>query len=323
MTLMIRGIFAALLAAAISAIAPAIAQTYPTKPIRFVVPFATGSATDTLARVTGQKVSALLGQPVTVEDIAGASGQIAALQVQRAAPDGYTVFVTSNTTHAANQSLFKNLSYDPIGGFEPVTKLGDITLALAVHPKVPAGNVKELVEYARKNPGKLSFGSGSSSSRIAGEMVKVLAGIDMLHVAYKSNPQAVTDLLGGQIDMVFADVSTTLPQIQAGTVKGFAVSSAKRSPLAPDLPTMQEAGVPGYELTAWFAAFLPVKTPKPLVDQLNTAFRSALADKAVQDSLLKAGIEPSSGTPDDLRRFVLAETEKWAKIVKAAGIEPE
>jgi tripartite-type tricarboxylate transporter receptor subunit TctC len=323
MTLMIRGIFAALLAAAISAIAPAIAQTYPTKPIRFVVPFATGSATDTLARVTGQKVSALLGQPVTVEDIAGASGQIAALQVQRAAPDGYTVFVTSNTTHAANQSLFKNLSYDPIGGFEPVTKLGDITLALAVHPKVPAGNVKELVEYARKNPGKLSFGSGSSSSRIAGEMVKVLAGIDMLHVAYKSNPQAVTDLLGGQIDMVFADVSTTLPQIQAGTVKGFAVSSAKRSPLAPDLPTMQEAGVPGYELTAWFAAFLPVKTPKPLVDQLNTAFRSALADKAVQESLLKAGIEPSSGTPDDLRRFVLAETEKWAKIVKAAGIEPE
>jgi tripartite-type tricarboxylate transporter receptor subunit TctC len=319
---MTRRFLAALLAAAFIG-APAMAQIYPTKPIKFIVPFAAGSATDTLARVLGQHVTASLGQPVTVENTPGASGQIAAAAAQRAAPDGYTVFITSSTTHAANQSLFKKLSYDPIGGFEPVTKLGDITLALALHPNVPAGSVKELVDYAKNNPGKVTFGSGSSSSRIAGELIKILANVDMLHVPYKSNPQAITDLLGGQIDMVFADVSTTMPQIQAGKVKGLAVSSARRSPLAPELPTMQEAGVPGYELTAWFAAFVPAKTPQPVIEQLNKAFRAALADKSASEVLLKAGIEPASSTVEELRRYVVSETEKWAKIVKAAGIEPE
>ena len=319
---MTRRFLAALLAAAFLG-TPAMAQNYPTKPIKFIVPFAAGSATDTLARVLGQHVTASLGQPVTVENTPGASGQIAAAAAQRAAPDGYTIFITSSTTHAANQSLFKKLSYDPIGGFEPVTKLGDITLALALHPKVPAGSVNELIDYAKKNPGKVTFGSGSSSSRIAGELIKILAGVDMLHVPYKSNPQAITDLLGGQIDMVFADVSTTMPQIRAGKVKGLAVSSAQRSPLAPELPTMQEAGVPGYELTAWFAAFVPAQTPKPVIERLNTAFRAALADKSASEALLKAGIEPVSSTAEELRGYVVAETEKWAKIVKAAGIEPE
>jgi tripartite-type tricarboxylate transporter receptor subunit TctC len=231
--------------------------------------------------------------------------------------------VTTNTTHAANQNLFKKLSYDPVTDFEPVGKLGTITLALAIHPAVPAGNVKELIAYGKANPGKLSFGSGSSSSRIAGEMLKTLAGFDMLHVPYKSNPMAVTDLLGGQISLVFADVSTTLPQIRAGKVKGFGVSSAQRSPLAPELPTMAEEGVTGYELTAWFAAFVPAKTPKAIVDKLNAAMNAATADKAVQDALLSAGIEPQTSTPDELRAFVVSETRKWADIVKAAGIPPE
>jgi tripartite-type tricarboxylate transporter receptor subunit TctC len=299
------------------------AQTYPTRPIRLVVPFAAGSATDTLARVLGQKLSAAEGWNVFIENVAGASGMLAAQNVARAAPDGHTIFVTTNTTHAANQNLFKKLSYDPVADFEPIGKLGTITLALAVHPSVPAGNVRELIAYGKANPGKLSFGSGSSSSRIAGEMLKTLAGFDMLHVPYKSNPMAVTDLLGGQISLVFADVSTTLPQIRAGKVKGFGVSSAQRSPLAPDLPTMAEEGVAGYELTAWFAAFVPAKTPKAVVDKLNAAIKAAIADKAVQDALLPAGIEPQTSTPDELRAFVVSETKKWADIVKAAGIEPE
>jgi tripartite-type tricarboxylate transporter receptor subunit TctC len=302
---------------------PAQAQTYPTRPIRLVVPFAAGSATDTLARVLGQKLAAAEGWNVLIENVAGASGMLAAQNVARAAPDGHSIFVTTNTTHAANQNLFKKLSYDPVADFEPVGKLGTITLALAVHPSVPAGNVKELIAYGKANPGKLSFGSGSSSSRIAGEMLKTLAGFDMLHVPYKSNPMAVTDLLGGQISLVFADVSTTLPQIRAGKVKGFGVSSAKRSPLAPELPTMAEEGVADYELTAWFAAFVPAKTPTAVVDRLNAAIKAALADKAVQDALLSAGIEPQTSTPDELRAFVVSETRKWADIVKAAGIPPE
>ena len=314
---------AGLLGSVLGAAQPAQAQSYPSRPIRFVVPFAAGSATDTLARVLSQKLSASEGWTVVIENIVGASGMMAAQNVARATADGHTVFVTSNTTHAANQSLFKKLTYDPIGDFEPVGKLGNITLALAVHPSVPAGNTKELIAYGKANPGKLTFGSGSSSSRIAGEMLKTLASFDMLHVPYKSNPMAITDLLGGQISLVFADISTTLPQIRAGKVKGFGVSGAQRSPLAPDLPTMAEEGVAGYDLTAWFAGFVPAKTPKPIIDKLNAAMNRAIADKTVQAALLAAGIEPLTGTPDELRAFVVAETKKWADIVKAAGIQPE
>ena len=219
------------------------AQQYPERAIKFVVPFAPGSATDALARILAQKLGDAQGWTVVVENIAGASGMLAAQNVARASPDGHTVFITSNTTHAANQSLFKKLPYDPIADFEPVGKLGDITLALAVHPSVPANNTRELIAYGKANPGKLTFGSGSSSARLAGEMLKTLAGFDMLHVPYKSNPLAVADLLGGQISLVFADLSTTLPQIRGGKVKGFGVSSAERSPLAPELPTMIEEGV--------------------------------------------------------------------------------
>lgn len=322
---MLRSItLAAALTAGLLASAPsASAQTYPARPIKLVVPFAAGSATDALARILGQKLTAAEGWTVMVENVVGASGMMAAQNVARAAADGHTVFVTSNTTHAANQSLFKKLTYDPIGDFEPVGKLGTITLALAVHPSVPATDAKELIAYGKANPGKLTFGSGSSSSRIAGEMLKTLAGFDMLHVPYKSNPMAITDLLGGQISLVFADVSTTMPQIRAGKVKGFGVSSTQRSALAPDLPTMIEAGVPGYDLTAWFAAFLPAKTPQPIVAKVNAAMNAAIADKATQDALLAAGIEPLTGTPDELRAFVVSETKKWADIVKAAGIQPE
>jgi tripartite-type tricarboxylate transporter receptor subunit TctC len=299
------------------------AQDYPSRPIKFVVPFTAGSATDALARVLGQKLNTALGWTVVIENIAGASGQTAASNVARAPPDGHTVFITSNTTHAANQNLFRKLSYDPIADFEPITRLGNITLALAVHPSVPVSNVRELVAYGKANPGKLSFGAGSTSARMASEMLKALGGFDMLHVPYRANPLAVADLLGGQISLVFADVSTTLPQIRAAKVKGLGVSSLRRSPLAPDLPTMIEEGIPSYEMIGWFAAFVPSKTPKPIVDKLNSAIKAAIEDKGVEETLLKAGIEPLTSTPEELRAYVVSETKKWADIVKAAGIEPE
>ena len=298
-------------------------DAYPSRVVKFVVPFAAGSATDTLARVLGEKMSASLGQPVVVDNMPGASGFLAAQNVARAEPDGYTVLIATNTTHAANQSLFKRLPYDPVADFAPVGKLGTITLALVVNPTVPATTVAELIAYAKDHPGEITFGSGSSSSRIAGEMLKSLAGIDLLNVPYKSNPQAITDLLGGQISMVFADIATTLPQAEAGKVKALAVSSPERTKLAPDLPTMREAGVAGYDLTAWFAAFVPAGTPVEVIDRLNAAFVAALADPAATKTLLDAGIEPATSTPTELAAFVGTETEKWASIVKSAGIEPE
>jgi tripartite-type tricarboxylate transporter receptor subunit TctC len=299
------------------------AQRYPTQNLKFVVPFAAGSATDTLARLLAARMTASLGRSILVENIAGGSGTIAAMNVVRSAPDGYTVFVTSNTTHASNQSMLKKVPYDAITDFEPITKLGTITLALVAHPSVPARDVAQLIAYAKTNPGRLTFGSGSTSSRAAGELLKTRAGIDLLHVPYKSNPQVVTDLLGGQVSLFFGDVSTSLPPVQAGKLKGFAVSSPKRSPLAPNLPTLSESGLPGYDLTAWFAAFVPAKTPKAVVDRLNAAFREALADKDIASKLLGAGIEPEAGSPDELKTFVISETAKWAKIVADAKIEPE
>jgi tripartite-type tricarboxylate transporter receptor subunit TctC len=302
---------------------PTQAQNYPTRPIKFVVPFAAGSATDTLARVLGDHASKTLRTQIVVENMAGGSGVIAASAVARAAPDGYTVLIATNTTHAANQSLLKTMPYDAVNDFEPITKIGTIVLALIAHPSVPAKTVRDLVAHAKANPGKMSFGAGSSSSRLAGEMLKSLAGIDIVHVAYRSNPQAITDILGGHIQLIFADLSTTLPQIKDGKVTGLGVSSAQRTPLAPDLPTMVEAGVAGYELTAWFAAFAPAKTPKPVVDQLRGALHAALADKATTDRMLAAGIEAEKSSSEELKAFVVSETKKWAEIVKAAGIQPE
>ena len=296
---------------------------YPGRGIKFVVPFAAGSATDTLARLLGNHVAQSLGQSVVVENMGGGSGVPAALNVVRSAPDGYTVFITSNTTHASNQSMLKNVPYDAVKDFEPVTKLGTITLALVGHPSVAANNVRELVAFAKANPNKLTFGHGSTSSRAAGELMKTMAGIEMQHVPYRSNPLVVTDLLGGQISLFFGDVSTSLPPVRAGKLKGYAVSSLTRSSLAPDLPALDEAGLKGYDLTAWFAAFVPAKTPKPVVDALNKALRAALADKEVAAKLLASGIEPVASSPDDLKDFVVSETKKWAKIVADAKIEPQ
>lgn len=316
----------ALLLAACGLLAASAAQAqdaYPSKTIRFVVPFTAGSATDTLARVLANHMSNSLGRPIVVENIAGGNGIPASQNVVRSAPDGYTVMVTANTTHAGNQALLKNIPYDAVNDFTPITKLGSITLALITHPSVPATNLKELIAYGKANPGKLSFGAGSSSSRMSAELLKTMAGIEMLHVPYKSNPQAVTDLLGGQISLFFGDVSTALPPVRAGLLKGLGVSGLKRSSLAPDLPTIDESGLKGYELTAWFAAYAPAKTPKPIIDKLNAAFREALADKSVAEKLLNVGIEPEASTPAELVAFQAVETEKWKKIAAEAKIEPQ
>lgn len=305
------------------AAAAARAEEYPTRSIKFVVPFAAGSATDAVARIFGEKVSATLKQPVIVENMAGASGVVAAQNVARAAPDGYTIFITTNTTHGANQSLLARVPYDAVADFEPITRLAGTQLVLLVTPSLPVNSVAELIAHARSNPGKLTFGSGSSSSRVCGELLKMRAKLDIAHVPYRSIPPAVTDVIGGQISMTFADPQSGLPQVRAGKARGLAVSGTTRLKLAPDLPTMVEAGVPDYDITAWFAAFAPAKTPKPVIDILHKALSEAARDPSVAARLTATGIDPTSSSPEELKSFVVAEIKKWADIVQAAGIKPE
>jgi tripartite-type tricarboxylate transporter receptor subunit TctC len=316
----IRSCIAAALAFASTA---AFAQAYPTRPITFVVPFAAGSATDQIARAIGQAVTQEVHQTVVVDNKAGASGFIAAQQVARAAPDGYTVLITTNTTHAANEHLYKSIPYDPVKDFEPVTLLGKGGQVMIVNLKVPATTVKEFIALAKKEPGKLSFGSGSSSSRIAGELFQQMAGVKLLHVPYKSNPTAVTDLLGGQIDMMITDNATGLPQVKGGKVRALGMSSLKRSPLAPDVPTIDEAGVKGYEMSYWFAAYLPAKTPPAIVNRLHDLLVAATKGVAAKNFYESTGTEVVTSTPAELAKFQHEESGKWGRIIKAANIEPE
>ena len=299
-------------------------QPYPSHAITFVVPFAGGSATDNLARVIGERLSVAWKQPVVIDNKPGASGFIAAQAVVNAKPDGYTVFITANTTHASNQALFKTVPYDAVKDFEPVAVLGTVPLAVVIHPSVPANNMKELIAYGKANPGKLTFGSGSTSSRMAGEMLKSMAGIDMVNSPYKSNPQAVTDLLGGQIQLVIADAVTTMPHAKAGKLKALAITTAKRSAIAPELPPVAEAaGLPGYEMVGWFAAYVPAKTPKEIVAKLNAEIVRILESPDAKARLANVGIEVLTSTPEGLAEFQRAETVKWAKLAKDAKIQPE
>ncbi len=316
------GIAAALVLAAPAAFAQNAAK-YPAKALTFVVPFAAGSATDQIARALGQYVTQETGQAVVVENKGGASGMLAAQGVARAAPDGYTVLITTNTTHAANEHLYKKLPYDPVKDFAPVTGLGKGGQVLVVSAASPHKSVKDLVAYAKANPGKLSFGSGSSSSRMAGEMLKQLAGVDLLHVPYKSNPLALTDLMGGQIDLMITDVSTGLPQVQAGKLKALGFSTQERSSMLPDVPTIEQAGVKGYNMGYWFAAYLPAGTPPQLVSQLSTLLGKAVESKQAASFYSLSGTTRWHGSPEELARFQAEETAKWGRVIKAAGIEPE
>jgi tripartite-type tricarboxylate transporter receptor subunit TctC len=298
-------------------------QEYPAKPVTFYVPFAAGSATDTLARSLAQGIAAETKQNVVVDNRPGASGFIATQAVAKAAPDGYAVLIGTNTTHAANEHLFKKIPYDPVRDFSSVTALARGGQVMVVNPRVPAQTVKEFIALARRQPGKLTFGSGSSSSRVASELFQQMAGLKLVHVPYKSNPMAVTDLVGGHIDMMITDVVTGLPQVQAGKLRALGVSSPKRLPNVPDLPTIDEAGVKGYELTFWFAAYTPAKTPPAVAARLRELFINATRSAPAQSFFKTTGIEPWTTTSAELARFQASESAKWAKVIKAAGIEPE
>ena len=301
----------------------AFAQDYPNKPITFVVPFAAGSATDQIARSVGQGVTAETKQSIVVDNKPGASGFLAAQQVAKAPADGYTVLITTNTTHAANEHLFKSLPYDPVKDFAPVTLLGKGGQIMIVNPSVQAKSVAEFVALAKKSPGKLTFGSGSSSSRIAGELLQQMANIQILHVPYKSNPLAITDLLGGQIDMMITDTATGIPQVKAGKVRALGVTGLKRTPQAPDVPTIDEAGVKGYEMGYWFAAYVPANTPPAVVKRLHDLLVAATRGAAAVKFYESTGVDAATSSPEELAKFQAAESQKWQRIVKAAGIVPE
>ena len=305
----------------LAALPTAQASTYPAKPITLVVGSSAGSTTDGLARAIAQEITADTKVPVIVDNKAGASGGIAAQAVARAAPDGYTLFITTNTTQAANPHLFKKLAYDPVKDFAPVGALVKGYLLLVTHPSVKAQNVGDLAAAAKKQP--MTFGAGSSSARVAAELFQQMTHTQLNYVPYKANPQAIIDLVGGQIDMMVVDLTTSLPQVKAGKLKALGVSSPQRSPLVPDLPTIAEAGLPGYEISYWNAVYAPAGTPAPVVQRINELMRKAMGAEGVRRFVEQNGMEPFVTGPADLASFQAAEFKRWGAVIKAAGIEPE
>ncbi len=298
------------------------AQAYPTKPVKIVVPFGAGSATDTVARQVAQVLTESLGQQFLVDNKPGANGTIGADAVAKAAPDGYTLIMSTNTPHAANPALMKKINYDPVKDFTPIARVANIPFVLVVNNDIPAKSLAELVDLAKKNPGKYSYASGSSGSIISGAALASGTKTDMLHVPYKSIPPGLTDVMGGQVSMIFADLVTGLPQIKANKVRALAVTSATSSPLLPDVPPMG-ATVKGFELVAWFALFGPANTPPDIVKKLNGEIVKALARQDMKDKLAAAGLTVETSTPQQLADFQKAEITKWARMVKEAGIQPE
>ena len=304
-------------------LATAQSTSYPERPIRIVVPFTAGSATDTIARMIGQQLGEATGQTMLIDNKPGAGANIGAEIVARAPADGYTLLLATNTTHAANVHLFKTLPYDPEKDFAPVVALAKGPLIFAVHPSIPVNSVQEFTALAKKQPGKLSFGSGSSSSRSSVELYQQMAGIQLLHVPYKSNPPAVADLVSGQVDMMIADPTTLMPQIKAGKLRGLATSGVQRAVFAPDWPTISESGVSGYEMVIWFAVYAPAKTPEAIIKKLNELITKAVHSPMGMEFWKAQGYDPFPGSPSDLARWARAETAKWGKIIRSAGIEPE
>ena len=306
------------LASAASAQAP-----YPTRNITLVLPFAAGSGTDTTTRLISKEVGVALGVSMVVDNKAGANGSIAASYVARSAPDGYTLFVTTNTSHSANPYLLKNMTYDPVKDFTPIARTGDLPFMLVVHPDVPAKTVAELVAYAKANPGKLTYASGSSSAIVSGATFAHNAGLDMLHVPYKSSPPAMNDVIGGRITMMFTDVLTGLPHVNGNALRALAVTTKDRSPLVPNLPSMQEAGVPDFDITSWQGYFGPANLPKEIVTRLNTEIRRIVEKPEIKAQLATLGMDAFSGTPEELRVFVGEQLVLWEKLIKNAGIEKQ
>jgi tripartite-type tricarboxylate transporter receptor subunit TctC len=320
-----RTLAAAILALPAAAISlPASANdAYPSRPIRLVVPFAAGSGTDAVARITAKELGDALNQNVIVDNRPGANGSIAAEIVAQAAPDGYTLFMTTNTTHSANPSLMKKLPYDPIKDFTPVARMGNLPFMLVINPKLPVKTVGELIAYAKSHP-DMSYASGNSTGIVSGATLARMAHVDLLHVPYKSTPPAMTDVIAGQVPMMFVDVAAGIANVKAGRMRALAVTTAQRSRLLPDLPPIGDTPeLKGFDITSWNGVFAPAKTPQPIVDRLNRELSKIAASKEVAPKFEALGFEAFGQTPQQFAGFVGSELVKWNKLVKDAGIQPE
>ena len=318
------GLAAVILTAAGGALAQGAAASFPSKSITIVIPATPGGAIDLTARVIGPKLTDAWGKPVVVENKAGATGIIGTEFIAKAAPDGQTLVLVASS-HAINPSMFKKLPYDTIKSFEPVVLTHVLPLMLVVHPSLPVKNVQELIAYAKANPGKLSFASSGpgGAPHMSGELFKSMAGLDMIHVPYKGSTAAHSDLLAGRVSMMFDTVSAISPHVKSGALRALAVTTAKRSAAAPDVPTMAEAGMKGYETSTWGGILAPAGTPKDVVAKLNAEINKALAAQDVRQRMLDSGIEPAGGTPQQFTAFIQSEMAKWGKVAKTAGIQPE
>lgn len=299
------------------------ADDYPTRPITFVAVFGPGSASDTICRIIADKLSPILGQPIVVEDRPGADGALAALYVHHQPADGYTLLMGTNSPLSADPFIHKDINYDPIKDFVPVTRVGSFTLMLVVNPQLPIHSVKELVDYAKENPGKLTYASGNTAGIVGMETVKRWAEISILHVPYKTTAPALEDIIAGRVSMMFADFTSVMPHVTAGTVRALAISRIKRSSLFPDLPTMDEAGIKGFNLDAWAGLVAPAGTPPEIVTKLNGALRKVIDSPDVQAKFKNVGFEGFSSTPQELGDYIKAEIVEWGKMVEDAGIKPD
>jgi tripartite-type tricarboxylate transporter receptor subunit TctC len=317
--------FALALAALASIAMPAHAQTYPAKPVRLVVPFPAGGTTDILARAAAQRLSETLGQQVIVDNRPGAGGNIGSELVARAAPDGYTLLMGTVGTHAINVSLYPKLPYDPVKDFTPIVLVAGVPNVLVVNPSLPAQSVAELIAYAKANPGKLNFASSGSGTSIhlSGELFKVLTGVQMTHVPYKGSAPALTDLVGGQVQLMFDNLPSSLAFIKAGKLRALAVTSKTRAAALPEVPTMVEAGVPDFEASSWFGMLAPAGTPRDIVVRINAEVAKWLATPEAREKLAGQGAIAAGGSSEDFARHIASETAKWAKVVKASGAKVE
>jgi len=313
----------ALMFALMTEAALAQSATYQNRTITLVLPFAAGSGTDTTTRIISQYLGAALGVGIVVDNKAGANGMIAATYVARAAPDGYTLLVTTNTSHSANPYLLKTLTYDPVKDFAPIARTGDLPFMLVVNPEVPARTVAELITYAKANPGKLTYASGSSSAIVSGATFAHNAGLDLLHVPYKSSPPAMNDVIAGRITMMFTDVLTGLPHVNGGALRALAVTTRTRSPLVPNLPSMEEAGVPDFDITSWQGYFGPANLPRDIVVRLNAEICKIVEKPEIKAQLAALGMDAFSSTPEELGTFVGDQLVLWEKLIRNAGIEKQ
>jgi len=299
------------------------AEDYPTRPITMVAVFGPGSASDTICRIIADPLSKALGQPVVVEDRPGADGAVAALYVHHQAADGYTLLMGTNSPLSADPFLHKNIQYDPIKDFTPITRVGSFTLMLVVDPKLPLHSVKDVVAYAKAHPDKLSFASGNTAGIVAGDTLAHWAGIKLIHVPYKSTPPALEDIIGGRVSMMFADFTTAMPHVAAHTLRALAVTRIKRSALFPDLPTMDEAGIKGFNLDAWAGLVAPTGTPPEIIAKLNKALRPIIDSPDVQKKFKNVGFEGFSSTPDQLGDYMKSQIVEWKKMVTDANIQAD